>query len=162
MQTLLLLQDNGPESHSRRTQFMQRMVQAADQLQLTIHLTYYPPSHSKYNPVERLWGMVEQHWNGSLLDSAESVLNFARTLSWRQQKPLVRLVERVYHKGRSPFDQGHGCFGTALSALARSRKVFRPHSTITTSCWVVIFLKWPYPPAAGGLPDKGLGAGAQL
>jgi len=30
VQTLLLLQDNGPENHSRRTQFMHRIVQIAD------------------------------------------------------------------------------------------------------------------------------------
>ena len=46
---------------------MNRMVQIADQLQLTIQLAYYPPYHSKYNPVERFWGHLEQHWNGDLL-----------------------------------------------------------------------------------------------
>ncbi|MBP6807530.1 MAG: hypothetical protein KA125_04470 [Chromatiaceae bacterium] len=26
-------------------------------------MLYYPPYHSKYHPVERCWGILEQHWN---------------------------------------------------------------------------------------------------
>lgn len=99
VQTLLLLQDNGPENHSRRTQFMSRMTQLADQLHLTFQLAYYPPYHSKYNPVERFWGILEQHWHGDLLDSLEAVLGFAKTVSWHQQHPVVSFVDRVYQKG---------------------------------------------------------------
>jgi hypothetical protein len=64
---LVINQDNGPENHSRRTQFMNRMVAFAQQSQLNIELAYYPPYHSKYNPVERTFGWLEQHWKGSLL-----------------------------------------------------------------------------------------------
>ena len=62
-----MYQDNGPENHSRRTQFMYRMTQFTDQKQLTIRLAYYPPYHSKYNFIERVWSALEQHWNGSLV-----------------------------------------------------------------------------------------------
>ena len=48
--TLVINLDNGPENHSRRTQFMQRMVAFAQRTGLTIRLAYYPPYHSKYNP----------------------------------------------------------------------------------------------------------------
>lgn len=97
--TLLLNQDNGPENHSRRTQFMQRLTEWVDEENLTIRLAYYPPYHSKYNPIERVWGVLEQHWNGSLLDSMETVIGFAQTLSWKQQKPVVRVVKQVYQTG---------------------------------------------------------------
>ena len=43
--TLLLNLDNGPESHSRRTQFMHRLVEFAQHYHLTIRLAYYPPYH---------------------------------------------------------------------------------------------------------------------
>ncbi len=99
VQTLLLLQDNGPENHNRRTQFMQRIVQLADHCQLNIRLAYYPPYHSKYNPVERFWGVLEQHWNGSLLDSIDTALNFARSMTWNRQHPVVALSKKVYPKG---------------------------------------------------------------
>jgi hypothetical protein len=46
---LLINLDNGPENASSRTQFMKRMVDFADQHQLTLELAYYPPYHSKYN-----------------------------------------------------------------------------------------------------------------
>ena len=96
---LVVHQDNGPECHSRRTQFMKRIVQLADDTQCTIQLAYYPPYHSKYNPIERVWGGLEQHWNGSLLNAVVTVLNFAKTFTWRQMKPLVHHVQKHYHTG---------------------------------------------------------------
>lgn len=99
VQTLVLLQDNGPENHSRRTQFMLRITQLADQLQRTLLLLYYPPYHSKYNPIERVWGRLEQHWNGDLLDSVTAVLNFAKTMTWQQRHPVVSFVHQLYLTG---------------------------------------------------------------
>jgi len=98
--TFLLYQDNGPENHSRRTQFMLRMTQLADQTQKTVRLAYYPPYHSKYNPIERVWGALEQHWNGDLLDSLETVLCFAKTMKWNQHPPIVQFVRQVYETGK--------------------------------------------------------------
>lgn len=54
---------NGPESHSRRTQFLKRMVGFAHERRLDVESAYYPPYHSKYNPIERCWGILELHWN---------------------------------------------------------------------------------------------------
>jgi transposase len=34
---------------------------------INIKLAYYPPYHSKYNPIERLWGVLENYWNGEFL-----------------------------------------------------------------------------------------------
>ena len=63
-------------------------------------LAYYPPYHSKYNPVERVWGGLEQHWNGSLLDLIDTVLTFARSFSWRSRQPFVTYVDRIYETGK--------------------------------------------------------------
>jgi len=57
--TWLINQDNGPQNHSRCTQSMKRMTELADHFQITLQLAYYPPYHSKYNPIERVWGS----WN---------------------------------------------------------------------------------------------------
>ena len=97
--TLLINLDNGPENHSRRTQFIKRIVDFTDTFQLTVQLAYYPPYHSKYNPIERVWGGLEQHWNGSLLDTVNTALEFARTLVWRDLHPLVHLLTKTYHTG---------------------------------------------------------------
>jgi len=99
VRTLLLNLDNGPENHSRRTQFMQRLTDFADHLGLTLDLAYYPPYHSKYNPIERVWGILEQHWNGSLLDTLETVLYFARTMTYNGVHPVVEVVKTAYHTG---------------------------------------------------------------
>ena len=99
--TLLIDSDNGPEMHSRRTQLMYRLTRFADQHQIKIQLAYYPPYHSKYNPVERVWGGLEQHWNGSLLDSVDTILAFARSFTWRAKQPVVTQVDRIYEKGVS-------------------------------------------------------------
>ena len=92
-------QDNGRENHSRRTQFMNRIVEFVDEFQVTVQLAYYPPYHSKYNPVERVWGVLENHWNGSLLDTVETALNFAQTMTWNRHHPDVKLVDKDYPTG---------------------------------------------------------------
>lgn len=76
-----------------------RLTDFADHAGLTVELAYYPPHHSKYNPIERVWGVLEQHWNGSLLDSVETVLGFARTMKWKGMQAVVKLVERSYQTG---------------------------------------------------------------
>lgn len=101
VKTLLLNMDNGPENNSRRTQFMNRITQFADKFQIDIQLAYYPPYHSKYNPIERVWGVLEQHWNGSLLDTKDAVIKFAQTMKWNGNNPIVKLVEKSYQTGVS-------------------------------------------------------------
>lgn len=56
IENLVIDLDGGPHVHSHRTQFIKRMVEFADQTRLSIKLVYYPPYHSKYNPIERCWG----------------------------------------------------------------------------------------------------------
>jgi hypothetical protein len=98
--TMLVLNlDNGPECHSRRTQFLCRLVQFALRTGLRVRLAYYPPYHSKYNPIERCWGILEMHWNGALLERVETVIEFARTMRWKGVHPLVDLVTTTYETG---------------------------------------------------------------
>lgn len=99
VKTLLINQDNGPENHSRRTQFMKRVVDFAQTHQLNLRLAYYPPYHSKYNPIERTWGILENHWNGNILDEITTVVKFAQTMTWRGVHPVVKLVTETYKTG---------------------------------------------------------------
>jgi hypothetical protein len=91
--------DSGPQIASHRTQFLKRMVEFADRTNLEIELIYYPPYHSKYNPIERCWGVLEMHWNGTLLDTVEKTLGWAKTMTWKEIQPVVRLLDRVYQTG---------------------------------------------------------------
>ncbi len=96
---LILNLDNGGENSSNRTQFIKRIIEFVDQTEIEIELAHYPPYHSKYNPVERVWGVLEQHWNGSLLDSVETVIKFIKTMTYKGLHPMVKLVQRVYKTG---------------------------------------------------------------
>jgi hypothetical protein len=91
--------DNGPEVASCRTQFMKRMVEFVDRHRVVIELVYLPPYHSKYNPIERCWGILEQHWNGALLSSVALVLLWAATMTWRKVHPIVRQLTKTYQRG---------------------------------------------------------------
>ncbi len=122
--TLVINLDNGPESHSRRTQFMQRLVEFAQRYQLTIRLTYYPPYHSKYNPIERCWGILEQHWNGALLDSLDAVIQYASTMTWKGNHPLVSLVTTVYQTGVKLTKQAMQALEAQLQRLPHLDKWF--------------------------------------
>ncbi|MDH4318719.1 MAG: ISAzo13 family transposase, partial [Desulfobulbaceae bacterium] len=101
LHTLVTNADNGPESSGRRTQWLKRLVDLADRHELTIRLTYYPPYHSKYNPIERVWGVLENHWRGEILDTVNKALGLARTMTYRGIKPTVRKIIRNYRTGKS-------------------------------------------------------------
>jgi transposase len=98
--TMLVINlDNGPENHSRRTQFMQRMVAFVQQFGISVRLVYYPPYHSKYNPIERCWGILENHWNGAILDTVAAVLNYTASMTWNGIHPVVEVVTTLYQTG---------------------------------------------------------------
>jgi hypothetical protein len=97
--TIVINADNGPENSSRRTQFIKRIVEFAKSKSIDVTLAYYPPYHSKYNPVERVWGVLENHWRGQLLDSVDKVIGLAKTMKWNGKNPIVKMVGRIYKTG---------------------------------------------------------------
>lgn len=100
-QQIQLKVDNGSESSGVRTQFLKRMVEFVDYIGKSIHLLYYPPYHSKYNPIERCWGILEMHWNGTKLTDALTMLLWARSMTWKGLHPIVKLNLKTYEKGIS-------------------------------------------------------------
>lgn len=91
--------DGGSATRSNRTQFIKRMVELSGAIDLRIRLIYYPPYHSKYNPIERCWAALENYWNGAILDSVESAIKWASNMTWRSVSPIVHLVEATDEKG---------------------------------------------------------------
>ena len=91
--------DNGPESSGLRTQFLKRLVAFVDRIGKPVQLLYYPPYHSKYNPIERCWGILEQHWNGALLVDVDTLLAWAKSMTWKGLHPVVELNRTIYRKG---------------------------------------------------------------
>jgi Rhodopirellula transposase DDE domain len=74
---LMIDLDNGPEVSSSRRQFMKRLNDFSNRHGIEIDLVYYPPYHSKYNLIERCWGILEQHWNGTQLKTIQDAVNWA-------------------------------------------------------------------------------------
>src|SRR6516225_2298343 len=64
-----------------------------------IQLLYYPPYHSKYNPIARCWGMLELHWNGTKLVDVETMLEWAKSMTWKGIQPVVALSHKGDQKG---------------------------------------------------------------
>jgi hypothetical protein len=91
--------DNGPELESHRTQFIKRMVDWSDKIQLPIELVYYPPYHSKYNPVEHCRGGLESHWSGALLTDVDVVCEWTKSMRWSGIAPNVYRLVREYGRG---------------------------------------------------------------
>ena len=96
---LVIYLDNGPNNSGSRTQFLRRMVEFADWSGLEVRLVYYPPYHSKSNPIERCWSALERKWNGVLLDRLRVVLQCALRMTWRGHHPTVRRLDGVYPDG---------------------------------------------------------------
>ena len=97
--TLVINADNGPENSGQRTQWLKRLVEFSDAHGVTVQMAYYPPYHSKYNPVERLWGVLENHWRGEILSTVHKALGLARTMTYDQIKPAVKLSRKCYDNG---------------------------------------------------------------
>ena len=97
--TLVINSDNGPENGSRRSQFINRLVEFVKSEKIDVELVYYPPYHSKYNPIERVWGGLERHWNGEILCSVDKVIGLCKTMTWKGKNAVVKLVNGVYEKG---------------------------------------------------------------
>lgn len=90
--------NGGSATRSNRTQFIKRMVKLAQKIGITIRLIYYPPYHSKYNPIERCWAVLENYWNGAILDSVEAALQWTSHMAWKGIALVVSLMTGIYEK----------------------------------------------------------------
>jgi len=75
------------------------MVAFADATGLVVRLVYYPPYHSKYNPVERCWSALERKWRGGLLTSLDVILGYACRMTWQGVAPTVDRLAGEYPDG---------------------------------------------------------------
>lgn len=99
LKRLVINLDNGPAQNSKSGQFMKRIQAFSNKYNIETHLAYYPPYHSKYNPVERTFGALEKYWSGEILDSKEKVVGLAKTMTWANKLPIVQVVKKTYEKG---------------------------------------------------------------
>lgn len=77
---LLIQADDGGANDSRSWLWKAQLQALADEFQLTITVTHFPPGASKWNPVEhRLFSPLSLNWAGQPLRSYETILKFIRT-----------------------------------------------------------------------------------
>lgn len=126
----MLNADNGPENNGSRTQWLKRLVEFSAQHAVTVKLAYYPPYHSKYNPVERVFGVLENYWNGDPLVTVAKALGMAEGMTYKGVHPIVTLVEKTYAKGVRLTKKAMVPYESCLERLSGLRKWF---VTITAS-----------------------------
>ena len=51
------------------------------------------------NLIERCRGILEEHWNGTLLSSISKAIKWTESMTWRGVHPVVYLHEKDYEHG---------------------------------------------------------------
>ena len=121
---MLLDADNGPENSGQRTEFIKRMVHFSIESNTDIILAYYPPYHSKYNPIERVWGVLEQHWNGALLDSKDTIKKYIESATYASNNLTAEIIDKVYETGVKVRGKAMKMYEKALIRISGLEKWF--------------------------------------
>lgn len=116
--------DNGPENSGVRSQWLKRLVTFSADENITIQLADYPPYHSKYNPIERVFGVLENYWNGDPLRTVEKALGLAEGMTYKGVHPVAKLISNAYAKGVKLSNQARRHYEQALDRLPELRKWF--------------------------------------
>jgi Rhodopirellula transposase DDE domain len=78
--------------------------------------------------------MLETHSPGGLLDTIDAVIQFAATMSWKGQSPVLELVTTTYQTGVKLTKEAMQMLETQLQRLAGLGKWFvdivAPSSTV--------------------------------
>ena len=125
--------DNGPENSGARTQWLKRLVEFSIRYEVNVQLAYYPPCHSKCNPIERVFGVLENYWNGDPLTSVAKALDMAQGMTYKGIHPTAVLVERVYPKGIKLNKKAMKPYGKCLDRLKGPGKRFISISPVTAA-----------------------------
>lgn len=103
---IVLTFDAGGANAARALRFKEDLVALSARLGLPLRIAHYPPSTSKWHPIEhRLFSQVERSLRGVMLDSHETALEAVRRT--RTQTGLnvkARILDRVYDIGRKCSD----------------------------------------------------------
>jgi len=96
---LLILADGGGANSSRCWLWKVALQALADEFQLTITVTHFPPGASKWNPIEHhMFNVISQNWAGQPLVSYETVLKFIRTAKTQNEFHCRARLNRTQYK----------------------------------------------------------------
>ena len=122
--TLVINADNGPENSGVRSQWLKRLVEFSARWETNVELAYYPPYHSKYNPIERVFGVLEKYWNGDPLRTVDKALQMAEGMTYKGVHPVACRVNQEYAIGVKLSIQQMRLYETALDRLQNLKKWF--------------------------------------
>lgn len=99
--------DGGGSNGSRNRLWKKELQQFANETNLEIHVSHFPPGTSKWNKIEhRLFSFISANWRGKpLIDRATVVSLIANTTTKTGLKIRAKLDERSYQTGIKVSDQ---------------------------------------------------------
>jgi hypothetical protein len=99
--------DGGGSNGSRNRLWKKELQQFANQTNLSIHVSHFPPGTSKWNKIEhRLFSFISANWRGKpLIDKATVVSLIANTTTKTGLKIKAKLDQRNYQTGIKISDQ---------------------------------------------------------
>ena len=62
-----------------------------------------------------MWGILENHWNGTLLTCRETAIEWAKTMTWKEISPLVKLLDKVFETGAKVTKKAFQAFQARLN-----------------------------------------------
>ena len=93
--------DGGGSNGSRTRLWKIELQKLANELQMEIHVSHFPPGTSKWNKIEhRMFSFISQNWRGRPLINRATVVNLiGSTTTKTGLKITARLDETLYQKG---------------------------------------------------------------
>mgnify|MGYP002519675252 CR=1 FL=1 len=98
---LIIFLDNEPENSSRRTLWIKCLIDLSKKYNISIELVYYPPYHSKYNPIERYWARLQLSWSGLIINTVDKLIETINKVKWKGVYTQATLVNKEYKRGIS-------------------------------------------------------------
>lgn len=103
---LMIMADGGTSNGSRVRLWKLELQRLADQLDLTIRVSHFPPGTSKWNKIEhRMFSFITLNWRGQPLVSQEVIVNLiAATTTSKGLKIRAQIDSGQYQTGRKVTD----------------------------------------------------------
>lgn len=129
---LLIQADSGGANGYYSWLWKWELQQLADESGLTITVTHYPTSASKWNWIEhRLFNHISANWAGEPLVSYETVLKFIRTTTTETDLCCTAYLDRKHYLTKLTLtnEQKHAIRLTPHRVLPKRNYTIRPHAS---------------------------------
>ncbi len=104
---LMITADCGGSNGYRVRLWKTELQKLADELNMTVHVSHFPPGTSKWNKIEhRMFSFISQNWRGKPLTDYVTVVSLiSRTKTGTGLKIKAELDKNIYEKGKRISDE---------------------------------------------------------